>query len=283
MTWRNKYWDIIDQLYWWPRYLGLTSINQRHWRIEGDRLSIPLNMVNRSGPLYSRGAKIADLIEDLHGKEEVLNHVFDLTFGIAPDALIEACLAQPLGFRDSRPYESIGREVQDRYNWGAQTNVTQQDGFFVSPHSAMGVELKLGSSSWPGQIAKYAALLTWEEMKTGRRDHLGLLFVAPESARESHWRKCGLAAGEIGADCLDRTWERPLPAPVQRLFENDRDHVADILERLQLAFQSWSELRDSLIRHSATLDRTQPGDQTLGRLIDGFLAQLDAHRSTGLA
>ncbi|MBN8553664.1 MAG: hypothetical protein J0L52_12310 [Caulobacterales bacterium] len=282
MTWRSKYWDIIDQLYWWPRYLGLTSINQRHWRIEGERLSIPLSMVNRSGPLYTRGMRSSELIQDLHGKEEILNHVFDLTFAIAPDVMIEACFAEPLGFRDAGPFESIGREVQNRYRWGAETNVTQQDGFFVSERSAIGVELKLGSSSWPGQVAKYAALLAWEELQSGRKSQLGLVFIAPESARATHWRKCGLEGDKIDASFLDQTWTRPLPGQIQQLFADERERVADVLDRLQLAFVSWEAFRDRLTRYREPLDRTQPGDQALGKLIDGFVAQLNAHRSTGI-
>lgn len=282
MAWNRKYWDIIDQLYWWPRYLGLNSINQRHWRIEGDRLSIPLEMVNRSGPLYSRGQRITELIDGLHAKEEILNHLFDLTFGIAPDVLIELCFAAPLGFSDHGPFDSIGREAQDRYGWGAE-NVTQQDGFFVSDRSAIAVELKLGSTSWPGQIAKYAALLTWEEMAHGPRDQIGLLFIAPEAARTNHWTKCGLAADLIDATFLDQTWTRPLPAPIQRLFAENRSHVESVLERMRLAFISWSDLRHRLCAYAEGLDRSAPGDQTLGRLIDGFVAQLDAHRLTGLS
>jgi len=48
------------------------------------------------------------------------------------------------------------------------------------------------SSSWPEQIIKYAALLTLEELHKGPREQLGLLFIVPESAIESHWKKCGL-------------------------------------------------------------------------------------------
>jgi hypothetical protein len=281
--WNAKYWDIIDQLYWWPRYLGLNSIGQKHWRIEGDRLSIPLELVNRSGPLYSRGKRITDLLEDLHGKEEILNHIFDLTFAIAPDELIERCFVAPLGFKDSGPFQSIGREVQNRYAWGSQENVTQQDGFFVSQNSAIGVELKLASSSWPGQIAKYAALLAWEEMTTGTRNQLGLLFIAPEPARSKHWPKCGLVDALIDRSFLDQKWERPLPTPIQRLLIDHPESVASALDRMKLGFISWAELRSSMVGYAVGLERSSPGDQTLGRLIDGFVAQLDAHRETGLS
>jgi hypothetical protein len=54
---------------------------------------------------------------------------------------------------------SVGREIGLRYGWRKSENVTQQDGFFVSPSSLIGVELKLGSVSWAEQVAKYAALM----------------------------------------------------------------------------------------------------------------------------
>ena len=65
--------------------------------------------------------------------------------------------------------------------------MTQQDGFFVSRKSLIGVELKLGSASSPEQIAKYMALMEWEEQLTGRRDQLGLLFVVADTAVKKHW------------------------------------------------------------------------------------------------
>ena len=58
-------------------------------------------------------------------------------------------LIEPLGFEDRGPFESLGREVRDRYGWGNK-NVTQQDGLFVSPQSIVGVELKDGFRIKPG-------------------------------------------------------------------------------------------------------------------------------------
>jgi hypothetical protein len=30
MTWNLKYWDILDQLYWSPKYIGLRSIQKNN-------------------------------------------------------------------------------------------------------------------------------------------------------------------------------------------------------------------------------------------------------------
>src|SRR5581483_3977673 len=194
MAWIDKYWDILNNLYWMPRYLGLKSISRDKWRMDGDRISVPRELVQISnGPLYFRERKFDDLKSYLHEQEEILNHLFDLTFSIAADDVINQMLCRPLGFEDAGPFDSMGREVGRRYGWRHQENVTQQDGFFVSPLSLIGVELKLSSTSWPEQIAKYLALMMWEEQLTGRHDHVGLLFVVPENRVGVHWADVGLA------------------------------------------------------------------------------------------
>ena len=282
MTRNRKYWDIIDQLYWWPTYIGLRSIGQKNWKVENDWISVPRSLVNPHGPLYSRRLKANELVDDLHSKEEILNHIFDLTFAIAPDALIEAAFVEPLGFSDTGPIESLGREVQARYGWGHDVNVTQHDGFFVSERSAVAVELKLSSASWPEQILKYAALLAWEEIATGRKENLGLLFVIPEGAMAKHWAKCGLTDNNVGPDFLDRAWTKPIPSTLSRFLVERREDVLGVLSRLRMQVITWAQVRDRLVSYRSGLEGSSPGDQCLQRLIDGFLAQLAAHRGTGL-
>lgn len=77
--WNAKYWDIIDDLYWNPKYLGLKSIPRKKWQISGERVSLALaDIANTSGPLYSRSRKSDDLRDHLRHQEEILNHVFNL-------------------------------------------------------------------------------------------------------------------------------------------------------------------------------------------------------------
>jgi hypothetical protein len=281
MGWNQKYWDLIDQLYWTPGYMGLQSINRREWRLEGDRISVPASLVNRSGPLYSRGLRIDALVGDLHRMEEPLNQIFNLTFALAPDALIQRMFVQSLGFSDSGPFESIGRETHVRYGWNPNENITQHDALFVSATSAIAVELKLGSSTWPGQVMKYAALLAWEEMVCGPKSNLGLLFVAPERARSSHWKKCGLSSSAIDRSFMDQSWAKPLPAPIRGLMLDHRERVASVLDRLQLGFMSWPEAAARMSAFSNEISSESPGDQTLRKLIAGFLDQLIRHEMTG--
>ena len=143
MKWNLKYWDIADDFYWVPNYLGLKSIGRKKWTERDGLICIPSEQVNRAGPLYTRERKAAQNVEYLRKKEEILNHMFDLTFAIAGNSVVRELLIEPLGFKDRGPFESLGREVRDRYGWGNR-NVTQQDGLFESPQSIVGVELKTG-------------------------------------------------------------------------------------------------------------------------------------------
>lgn len=281
MTWTNKYWDIINQLFWSPKYMGLGSISQKKWSKNDDLICIPKEMVNPSGPLYTRERKFDNLQTYLHGCEEILNHIFDLTYSIAPDSVINETILKPLGFNDSGPFESTGREISQRYSW--KGNVTQQDGFFVSSKSAVGVELKLKSTSSPDQIAKYVKILALEEMYQGSPLQLGLLFIVPESSIKNHWAKCGLSSQFIDRTFLESEGNKESSKKILDLSDSQRyEHIASVLDRLQLNVISWDDLKKSLLKIQRTLDQNLPGDQTLSKLIRGFIHQLEKHRGTGL-
>jgi len=108
MSWTNKYWDILNHFYWWPPYIGMRSISQKKWTKNDGKICVPAELVNMSGPLYSRERKFEDLENHLLGNEEILNHIFDLTFSIAPDTVINESFLKPLGFDDKGEFESIG-------------------------------------------------------------------------------------------------------------------------------------------------------------------------------
>lgn len=279
MTWARKYWDIIDQIYWWPPYIGLTSISQKKWVRKDGFVCVPEELVNQSGPLYSRGLKIRELIENLHSKEEILNHFFDLTFSIAGDITISSLLFKPIGFKDGGPFENLGREVQQRYGWG-EDNVSQQDGFFVSSKSILAVELKLGARSTPAQILKYASMIAWEEQYSGRKENIGLLYIVPESAVEKHWQHCGLASSEISAEYLNKFAGTKVPKRVRDLIENDSDMLNDVLNRMRLEVTTWNDLVSRVAEIEASLNRQDQGDQALINLLRGFRNQVEAHKGT---
>ena len=283
MSWNKYYWEMVDQYYWSPKYLGLTSINKRKWDIQDDVISVPRELVNESGPLYTRGAKIGPLIERLHGMEEMLNDIFNITFAIAPDKLITELFVEPCGLSDHGPFESLGRDIRQRFVWGDSDNVTQIDGLFVGSSSILGIELKLGSSSWPEQIAKYVAVMVWEELNVGPKDQLGLLYVVPENALDKHWTKCGLPDGPvIDRSFMDTLNPEKVPSRIAKLFEAEPERVRQAFDRLQLSVITWREIRDKLAAYKEQLNEAVPAEQTLLKLIDGFLAQLAVHKGTGL-
>ena len=283
MAWNKKYWDIHDQLYWSLRYLGLKSIPKKK-RVESEALiSVPRELVRPGGSLYTREHKAGELREYLHTQEEILNHMFNITFAIAPDALVREVLVEVMGFIDQGSFESLGREVKYRYGWGESERVVQHDGLFVSEATALGVEIKLQSDSSPEQIAKYVALLTWEELHSGRKSQLGLLFVMPEQAlRKLWWKKCGLQGPEIDETFFEVARTLKLPTRVSSIFAENPEAVRSVLRRMVLCGTSWRDLYDSLRAIKDRLDPSQAGEQTLSRLIGGFLAQLEAHSHTGV-
>ena len=210
------------------------------------------------------------------GQEEILNHVFNIAFGIAPDALIERCFLAPLAFSDSGPFSSFGREVGDRYGWGRLENVTQQDGFFVSQKSLVGVELKIRATTRPEQIAKYVALIAWGEALTRPRNQVWLIFIVPDAADHKHLKSCRLASTAIDRSYLDVLARHRPKGRVGRLFEDSPETVAGILDRLQLTFLSWRDLLTTIAGFCEGLDPAVPGDQTLLRLVAGLRAQIES-------
>jgi 5-methylcytosine-specific restriction endonuclease McrA len=283
MSWERKYWDIVDNLYWAPSYLGLEGIPQKDWVTDGEMVCVPRSLVNsRGGPIYARKRTDVECAEWMRGQEDVLNHIFNITFAIAPDELLETLFCRPLGIRDRGPFQSAGREIAERYGWSRNENVTQQDGLFIGERTAIGVELKLESRSSLNQLAKYVALLVLEERVGGPRENLGLLFLLPEGALESHWRTFGITGAKVDASMFDAMQASGLKGKIKELFENDPDHVKSVLSRMKLAAESWSSFRTEILAVIAALNPATAGDQTLQRLMAGFLAQLEGHRGTGL-
>lgn len=282
MPWNEKYWDMIGNIYWTPRFLGLKSIPQKTWQVGEGVISIPRDRVEGSnGPLYTRARKLSDLRVYLNGQEEVLNHFFNLTFSIMPDAIIARLLCQPLSIEDDGPFDSLGRDLALRYGWKPSENVTQPDGFFVTGKSLIAVELKLTSTSWPEQLAKYLALMLWEERQSGLRFNLGLLFIVPEAALAAHWSTLGLKEAELDPQFIERLDIDKLPRRITELFEGNPGEVQSIVERLRMNVVSWSWLAQELWTIEQTLDPSSVGDQTLLRLLTGFRKQVESHDSTG--
>jgi hypothetical protein len=68
------------------------------------------NSIPKQGRVYVRTRKHQDILEYLSFQEEVLNHVFNVAFAIAGDAVVSRLLCEPLGIDDQGPFTSHGRE-----------------------------------------------------------------------------------------------------------------------------------------------------------------------------
>lgn len=283
MAWHRKYWDAVEHFYWEPSHLGLASINQGRWGDDPKLIQLPRSLIKNGGTIYTRAGTSKSNRIRVRGLEETLNHTFDITFAIAPDAVLAEILCRPLGILDAGPFQSIGREVSERYGWG-DANVTQQDGFFVSPTSALGVELKLGATTSPIQVLKYLALMVLEEKHSGPKEQLGLLYVTPAKTSDEVFKQCGADATGL---MPKRFWESIAPSKinptVRRLLGENTPQFDSALARLQIGFRSWEKLTQACIALRDELPIATPGEQTLSKLLDGFIAAVIEHAGTAVS
>jgi len=292
ITWNQKVWDVIRNLYWTPRYVGFSSISKDKYPVD---CNVPPALVAPGWRLYRRKRKVNDLLKYLSGQEEILNYFLNIAFAIAPDAVLSRLLCAPLDIVDAGPFETFGTEMALRYGWNE--NLTQPDMFLTSEKSLVGVELKLDSRSSPMQLAKYVALMAWEQEKTRRRrDTLGLLFIVPEKSLKLHWSKLGVddcsgsdspvepsTIRRCPPNFFDKLIHAELPPRVRQLFESESGSIRGEIERLRLAAISWKWLRDEIISIESELDCSIRGDQTLQRLLGGLRSQIEEHENTGIS
>jgi hypothetical protein len=134
-----------------------------------------------------------------------------------------------------------------------------------------------------GSSIRYRSRNWEEETVSGRRQNLGLLYIAPEAL-----------VAEIGRKFSQ--WERPLDwniirthpeaqtlnRHIREIIGSDEAHFADVVGHLSLEPISWSYLYRKACELRGRLDPANPKEQTLYRLLDGFLEQLTEHHATGI-
>jgi hypothetical protein len=280
MGWNEKYWDIVDRYYWSPGELGLHSIAKKKWTERKGLISVPAELVNHGGPLYTRQEAPQAVRQRLERTEEALNDLFDLTFAIASDVTISSLLFRPLDIYDGGPFTSLGNEILERYGWG-DDNVPQPDGFFVSERSTLGVKLKLAAPCSADQLITYLALMALEERKSGPRQNCALLFIAPR-ADEHFWSRLGLEGPKLHEGFLEASVMSVSNPTIRGLLETNLTHFRATAARLHMALITWSDLHTAMGRIMQELDRSAAGDQTLHRLLAGFCDQIKANPATGI-
>lgn len=276
MSWTNKYWDLIDHLYWAPQYLGLKSIPQRHWETNGDRVSVPKAMTNPKGPLYRRLRSGEDYQEYVRRQEETFNHIFDLTFSILPGDVVGEIFDVHTGTTARHCYDSFGREFHSRYGWGEHDNITTPDGLFLAKDAVLAVELKFNAKTSRDQLAKYLGLLAAEESVGGKRANLDLLYVFNSNPELTFEKQVGFKPQDICAESFTMLLDAVHNETLTRSLIHQKDHVTDVLKRLRISCITWQEMLDGLVAYSSALGET-PGDRTMRRLIDGFVLEISNH------
>jgi hypothetical protein len=123
--------------------------------------------------------------------------------------------------------------------------------------------------------------MLWEERQTGQRANLGLLFIVPQPALESHWTTLGLETAKIDSGFIGRLDADKLPRRIIELFEANPADVRRIAARLRMNVVSWSLLVQELKSIEEKLCSPSAGDQTLLRLLTGFRNQIEVHGGTG--
>ncbi len=264
MTWNRKYWDIFHRFYWDPKVLGLKKTSAH----------------------YTRTLKIDEAMTDFEKCEEPLNQLFNITFAIAPDAVINKLLIEPLGFNDNGPFQSLVRQdFVEKYGWQKEANVTESDGFFTTRKSLVGVELKQGNGrSNLGQLMKYVALMVWEELHTERHDQLGLLLITPQKNSDKVWHQIGLVKPGIDDEFINNLPELPknkrLNRTIEKLYQDHQEVFHSACRRLKISHISWQELHEGIRNLMDGLNCLDPGEQTLYKLLEGFDTQVVSHSGT---
>jgi len=290
MSWARNYWDVFHHLYWSPEFLGLDPVKTFPDPAGDSLVKVEKSYLSRGRRLRYRSKTWPEVRAKLNGDEKALNSFFDIMFSICPDSIISEWFGLPLSINDTSSFESLSLlSICDRYNWG-NDNITQPDGLFISAKSIICVEIKLEARTSISQMLKYACIIMLEEIHSGNRESIGLLYIVPKSRSEStnaQLQRWGSLLQRWGAlpdwDILEAHPEtHDLNRFATKIIEANRAHFLSVISRLRLGVVSWSDL---YARASAERDRLDPKSseqQTLYRLLDGFMEQLREHQKTGI-
>lgn len=238
-------------------------------------------MLAGSPRLYTRQTSYQTWRAGIHRDEELLNHVIVSALGIAPADFLARAFFDPLGIRAAGPIEVIGREVRARHSAVALEQYTQHDGFFVAQNAIVGMEMKLGARSSIEQLLKYCTQIALEEILFGVKAHVGLIFLVPAVSVARTRRDLRLEDPTMQA----HVWEDPLAhtdkSSLTKLLQSHTDEIRSVGKRLHLEIITWDDFLATLV-DTYDLARSS-GDETLGNLMSGLIAQLSVTPVCGLA
>lgn len=276
MTWTEKYWDAVDLFYWAPQYIGLKSIPQRYWSVEGKSVSIPREMVNPTGPLYRRLRSGEDYWEYVRRQEETFNHVFSLAFAILPGDVIGELLGKFTGAGYGHSYESIGREFRSRYGWGTHVNITTPDALFIAKGSILAVELKFNAKTSLDQLAKYSVLLAAEAGLSEGIASLDLLYIFNRDPIVTFEQQIGFRHDTFCGHHFDSLLGSVTNSAIRQYLKDHEVSVRSILDRININCINWQTVFDALESLSVSLGEER-GERTLKNLVEGLMVEIARH------
>lgn len=276
MTWTDRYWDALDELYWWPPYIGLGSISRKKWERDGDFVKIPASMVHSSGPLYRRVRSSVEYDQYIRRQEETFNQILDLGLAVLPGFLISDLLSPLTGIEGRHDFQQIGRELRHRFDWIAGRNVSTPDCFFISDSALMTIELKFGAKTSLDQFGKYVSLLVGEEQLTGNRKTAALLYVFTKKPNTSFEKQTGYTSDEICSLTPVEIASAVKNRHAREFLETNEGAVSSLLSRLEVRCVTWEDLRDQIQSYIDNLGDTLP-EQTVKRVLSGLVHEIQVH------
>lgn len=280
--WPQRYWEVVNEFFWVPSYLGLKSIPQKHWIKSETTVSVPRAMTNPSGPLYYRLRSGNDFWDFIQRQEETFNHVFNIAFSIAPGDIVAEIFRALGGSTQSHDYRMPSLPIGERYPWIGKANVTTPDTYFLATDSVLAVEIKFNARTSLDQLAKYVALIASEEIHGNDCSELFLFYIFPSGAEEKFERQTSIAPGDLSCEHFEILKNAAGSGLVAEQFATNQDAIMRTLSRLKIVCTSWAAVSAELKAYCQKLGDS-PGDRCLSNLLSGLASEIRNHPLSGVS
>lgn len=277
LGWTSRYWDILEQVFWKPSYIGLKSIPKSTWQIEDGRVSLPKELVNMKSQIYTRKRSRDEYWAFIQRQEETFNHAFDLTLGIMDGQTTVDLFGSLAKLESKKALSGFGREQLDRYSFLANANATQPDGFLTSEEAILMIELKFNAPTSQDQLAKSLALALAEENLTGTRLEVALLYVVPgPDPKLKVQRQLGVRLDHLPDIPVELAIAEVQNETTRRYLEANKLLLEEMMRRIRITAISWSALHSSITDYVDVLG-DGPGNKTLTNLLSGLAEAIGIH------
>ena len=276
--WSTVYWEMIDQLYWTPKFIGMSSIAIDKLKKNDGYISVPIKeILDPKSRLYQRSRKVGQFKEYMLRQEEPFNQIFSLTFSILAAELNAKFFSELLN-KHLPPLYLLPRNLNVRYGLAKQeTNITKADAFLASTilqdGAVLGIENKFNSTSSLDQLAKYLFLMLKEETRSCQQLDLNLLYIFNRNPIAALTKIFGKPVSEINVDQL---LESGTNKYVYKCLRDNAQWVASALTRINVIAIDWNTLAGKLELFVERLPASAEV-QTTRNLLMGLLNAIKKH------